>query len=221
MKLYILTLLLVLSSYKSTALQIDTTFLLKNESQSIFIDTSKKSRGYELLTRFKLDSNFFNKYSLSIKKNNGVNNQLKKISLDSSLPKRWVKIVLYKNKFYAYSPCDYLYDYRFTITDSCFVDYTDLLSPEQILNYGKINSSKYFFQITQIVGTKKVFFHIINKQKGIAIVEQIIKGKRSFCLIIDIEKIREIPIIVNHCIERADEYEFSEPDYKKLLKKVK
>lgn len=94
----------------------------------------------------------------------------------------------------------------------------------KILTYKKVDEKTFSLSLTSIDRPKrKLTIHIIDKQKGIAIFEELYddRGKyrgKQYYLMIDATKIKLLPIIVNYCqTQKQMEFDFDEPDFKKLL----
>ena len=199
----------------------DRTFLLREPDHSIFIDNSKTSKFYESISDFKFDK--FDKdsygYSLQYLKDHGL--KLTKTNL-KDVPKSWIILKYYKKKFYTYHPSDFYSHYKISITDTAFIDYGgEGPMANKIISYKKVDDQTFSFGLTGVERPKrKLTIHIIDKQNGIAIFEQLTDDKdKQYYLMIDARKIRQLPIIVNYCkTQKQMEFDFDEPDFRKLLK---
>ncbi|HCT24475.1 MAG TPA: hypothetical protein DIW54_14570 [Chitinophagaceae bacterium] len=199
---------------------IDTTFLLKQGDHSIFIDSSPKSKFYDNVSDFhfgKFDGDSY-KYSLQYLKDNRI--KLTKHNI-IDLPKKWVIIKYYKNKFYAYHPSDFYSHFKVSITDTAFIDFGgEGPMANKILSYKKINEKTFSFSLTGVERPKrKLTIHIVDKMNNIAIFEELYNDKdKLYYLMVDAAKIRNLPIIVNYCkSQKQMEFDFDEPDYAKLI----
>lgn len=200
---------------------LDTTFLLKELDHSIFIDPSKKSKFYDNISDFKFgrfDTDSY-KYSLQFLKVKRI--KLTKTNIDD-LPKKWIILKYYNKKFYTYHPSDFYSHFKVLITDTAFIEYGgEGPMANKILSYKKLDENSFSFSLTGVERPKrKLIIHVIDQQKGIAIFEELYDDKEiKFHLMIDAAKIRQLPIIVNYCkTQKQMEFEFDEPDFKKLLK---
>lgn len=202
----------------------DTIFLFKEIrngiSHRIFIDSSKTSKYYDQISNFSFglyDQETYNNYSLKYL-------QDKKIRLAKNrirdLPLKWVILKCYKDHFYTYYPSDFYNHYKVAVTDSAFIDYTgEGPLANKILSYTKIDDKTFSFHLTGVhEQNRHLTIKLIDPQKGIAVFTEWSKnaGARNV-LMVDAEKIKQLPIIINECEEKQLEFDFKEPDYKKLL----
>jgi len=198
----------------------DTTFLLKELDHSIFIDQSRKSKFYDYISDFKFgkfDRDSYN-YSLKYLQDKGIkltNNNI------TDVPKKWIILKYYKKNFYTYHPSDFYSHFKVSITDTAFIDYGgEGPMANKVISYKRINESTFSFSLTGVERPRrKLIIHIIDKQKGIAIFEELYDDKdKQYYLMIDATKIRLLPIIVNYCkTQKQMEFDFDEPHFKKLL----
>jgi len=202
----------------------DTTFIFKDtidgKLQTIFIDYNTDSKFYERITLFNFQ--YFDKdsykYSTDYLKE-------QKLTLTKSKPAipwtNWVTLKQYKEQFYAYHPCDFLFHFRQSINDTTFIDWTgEGPVANKIIEQKKVDSKTYEFKLTGIYDQdRKIIIHIIDFKKGIAVFEQIINGTdKNYYLMIAADKIKSVPIIVNHCpTQKQAELQFDELDFKTLL----
>lgn len=197
----------------------DTIFLLKKEGQRVYITPSHNSEAYKRLADFKFENCDSLSFSQSLYELKQKGLKLTKNTINS-LPKQWVAIYQYKSKYYAYQPSEPMYHYKLSYTDSCFIDVNDCSFAQKIVKYIHINKNTHSFEITQSQGgNKKVIFHIFNRKSNIAVVEQIFaNGRRRHFLMIDATHIQDVPLIINETVDKEDEFNFEEPNYKKLVK---
>lgn len=198
----------------------DTTFLLKEPQHSIFINTSKTSRFYERISDFRFDKSDKESYEYSLQylKHKGL--KLTKTNIND-VPKKWIVLKYYRNKFYTYHPSDFYSHFKVSITDTAFITYGgEGPMANKIISYKKIDDKTFLFSLTGVERPKKnLIIHIIDKQKGIAIFEDFYNAKeKQYYLMIDAAKIRQLPIIVNYCeTQKHMEVDFEEPNYKRLI----
>lgn len=202
----------------------DTTFIFKDrvdgELQTIFIDNKKDSKFYDSISHFNFQhfDNDSYKYSTDYFKE-------QKLTLTKTKPvipwKNWVTLKQYKGKLYVYHPCDFLFHFRQSVNDTTFIDWTgEGPVANKIIEQKKIDSKTYEFKLTGIYDhDRKIIIHIIDLNKGIAVFEQINSGTdKIFYLMIAADKIKSVPIIVNHCpTQKQTELQFDEPNFKTLL----
>ena len=219
----VLTTVLTLQLFGQSVVK-DTTFLFKKtvdgELQTIFIDNNKDSKAYNKICRFTFQhfDNESYKYSTDYLREN-------KLTLSKVKPvipwSNWVTLKQYKNKFYAYHPCDFLFHFRQSVNDTTFIDWTGE-GPEasKIIEQKKIDDKTYEFKLTGISAQdRKIAIHIIDTKKGIAVFEQTTNGTdKRYYLMIAADKIKSVPIIVNHCpTQKQTEQDFDKTDFKTLL----
>ncbi|PWV47671.1 hypothetical protein [Chitinophaga sp. S165] len=201
----------------------DTVFLLKEKRETgyhaIFIDKNPRSEFYKKISDFRFSDDESRIYA-------GYLDYLKGQRLprftDRTFPRKWIVIYQYKKKFYAYYPSDFMSHYQVRVTDSTYIDYIGGEGPvaNKIKSFSIVDSSTYRFRLVGgLAKDRKLTVHIIDPQKGIAVFEEDVTGwgKRYFLMIVA-DKVRKIPVIVNYSLAQKElEYDFKEPDYKKLL----
>ena len=199
----------------------DTTFLLKELDHSIFIDYSRKSKFYDYISDFKFGKYDSDSYNYSLKFLIDKRIKLTKNNV-ADFPKKWIILKYYKNNFYTYYPSDFYSHFKVTITDTAFIDYGgEGPIANKILTYKKVDAKTFLFSLTGVERPKrKLTIHIIDRQKGVAIFEDLYDNKdRQYYLMIDATKIKKLPIIVNYCkTQKRMEFDFEKPDFEKLLK---
>lgn len=202
----------------------DTIFIFKDtvdgELQTIFIDNNTYSKFYERISHFsfqyfdqasyKISTDYFKEETLTLTKSTPI------------IPwTNWVTLKQFKGQFYAYHPCDFLFHFRQSVNDTTFIDWTgEGPVANKIIEQKKIDSKTYEFKLTGIYEQdRKIIIHIIDFNKGVAVFEQITYGiDKSFCLMIAADKIKSVPIIVNHCpTQKQTELQFDEIDFTTLL----
>lgn len=176
---------------------------------------------YTNLTSFEFDEFDSESYqwSLNYLKKNNINLIKHKNILPAN---KWIIIQQYKNEFYAYHPCDFYTFFQVSITESTYVEMTgEGPVANKILNQRKINNATFEIKTTGMYQQNRTIkIYIINQEKGIAVFEENLKdGSQYQYLMIAADKIKTIPLIVNHCeIHKQPELEFKEPDFEKLIK---
>jgi hypothetical protein len=186
----------------------DTLFIKKDSVYSIFIDTAKNSAYYRKLTDFSIKGYSKENYTKATKH-----------KLDK-FPRKWRELFLYNGEYYVYYPCDFCSNYRISITDKTIIDYwCDGAYASQILNYKSLNNNTFYFHTLER-GDRKLTIYLIDKLRGIAIFkkEYSVSGETGYDLMVDVEKIKEFPIIVNKCDEKLIEMNFQTPDFETLIK---
>lgn len=206
----------------------DTLFIEKDNllgsKQSIYFETNKNSDHYKNLTSFKF--NDFDKesyeWSLDYLKDNNIHLTTQKNILPSD---KWIVIRQYNNEFYAYYPCDFYTFFQVSITDSAYVEMTgEGPVANKILSQRKINNSTFEIKTTGMYEQNRTLkIYLINPEKGIAVFEENSNdGSQYRYLMIAADRIKTIPLIVNHCeIHKQQELEFEKPDFDLLIKNKK
>ncbi len=223
--LNMLVVLLVMLSHTTYAQSVkrDTVFLLKEKRETgyhiIFIDKNPKSEFYKPISDFRFSDDEARTYAnylgyLTAQKLPRFTNR--------KFPRKWIVIYQYRRGFYAYYPSDFMSHYKVRLTDSTYIDYIGGEGPvaNKIKSFNIVDSSTYRFRLTGgLAKDRRLTVHIIDAQRGIAVFEEDVTGwgKRYF-LMIAADKVRGLPIIVNYCRDQKElEYNFKEPNYKKLL----
>lgn len=221
-------------SNKSPKIANDTIFLLREIGKStnalyhaIYIDTT--SAIHNQLTDFSLgvfDSSYIEaKALLSPFKN--FNKEINK-----SFPRRWISIHQYKNEYFLYSPCDFMFHSRFEITDSSTLEniYGDFPVPGRINSIQSPSSTSLIIDRSLRWGKNndQLQINIIDPKNGIAIFtidpKRLAKeGFRFFnaefqFLMVDANKAHLYRTIVNYCEEKTSEFTFDSIKYKSPLK---
>jgi hypothetical protein len=204
---------------------IDTVFIQKDSLlgavQSIYFDNNRNSKFYDKINRWK-----FLRFENESYKNSTDYLKENKFILIKKVPviplTKWVALKQYKGNFYAYHPCDFYTHFRASINDTTYIDWTgEGPVANKIIEQKKINDNTYEFKLTGIYDKdRKLVIHIIDRNKGIAIFEEINNGTdKNYYLMIVADKIKNVPLIVNNCeIRKQLELRFDEPDYNELLK---
>jgi hypothetical protein len=204
----------------------DTTFLLReidsNLYHAIFIENNKSSQYYDWISDFKL-MNSYTRYRLpsSASENNTNSKSFTKFPVND-LPNKWCPLYFYNDKYYLYSPCDYMNNVTFSINDSTFIYYSSE-GPEGsiIKSLDRPDSNTYKFEVISLyLPRKNIIIHFIDRDRGIAIFEYPDEPKEyRYHFHVDAEKVKDFPIIVNYSKTcKQSEYRFPRPDYEKLIK---
>lgn len=193
---------------------------------NIYIDTNRNSENYKLLSDFSFnENNNLDAYNEKIKKRKI---QLSKIST-KALPKEWIPLYSYQNRYYVYKPSEMGELRRRIINDSLlifwFMDGPLPYVLETISQTGNtgwtVRSKDYFVRMEGFVRPEVLNIHIIDPVNQIAIWEYKSNTEKeySYELCIPKEKARNFELIANDSNEKAMEFEFDQLDFKKLLRK--
>jgi hypothetical protein len=242
-KLLIITLLFILCQFNATIVRgqngadskintitnktiHDTTFLLREKSKdyyhAIYIEHNRQSPYYNSLLDFKYNDYENKEYKeayQSLKQKQPA--PLKKYNL-TGLPKQWVPLHRYKNKYYIYLPSDEGDMARRIITDSTLIYwYMEGPDPKPILSFKKLNDHTWFFKADNFYLTKTatLIIHLIDPVNKIAVFEDSSapKGYR-YSLYIPKENAKKFDLVVNYCAtDKTPDFLFDKIDYAKLL----
>lgn len=203
----------------------DTTFILRDTSggnyHAIYIEDNQKSRYYDLVTDFKFGKYDSKTYQASI---NALFKERKptfpKIEISPTLPRQWCGLHTYKDEFYLYAPSDGGYNRNLMITDTTIIAYfIDGPFAYVIDKFKAIEPNTFEFSVHSAYGkATKIFIHIIDREKQLAIVDKQFGEEHFYTLLVGKSKARQFPIIVNHGRHhRHLEFNFDKTDYKGLL----
>jgi hypothetical protein len=222
----ILFLSIVLSAqqtlFAQTTIIPDTTFIerdtVNGNYHAIFIDTAKSSLYYDYINSFQFDETDSASYQSSVdclKPFSYINNDI------FGLPKRWLTLNIYKGNYYLYSPSDYINNYRVAITDSNYIGYyNEGAQATKINSITETNQKTYRLELSNCNNTTaELFIHLVDPQRGIAVFEfpyVTIEGR--YILMVDADKAKNFPIIVNYGTVKFTEFKFEYPNFDLLLK---
>jgi hypothetical protein len=202
----------------------DTVFLLKETghgiSHKIFIYSSKTSKYYDQISNFDFglyDQETYDNYSLKYLREKQIRLSGNQIN---ELPLKWVILKYHKGHFYTYYPSDFYNHYKVAITDSAFIDYTgEGPLANKIISYTKIDEKTFSFHLTGVEKQNRhLTINVIDAFRGIAVFSETSSDNtKRYTLMVDADKIKLLPIIVNDCEEKRLEFNFKEPNYQKLL----
>lgn len=196
--------------------------IYKSNVRYTFIDPNRHSKYYKDLVRFRFGEFDDKTYGSSLEYLKDKNEKLTKKNPDVFATK-WVILQTYHNNFYVYYPCDFYNYFKQSINDTTFIDWTgEGPIANKIIDARAIDSSTYFFQLAgQYHHERKLIIHIIDRQRGIAVFEEIDSERgKSYKLMIAADKIKTVPIVLTRCYDSYSYFgDFDDPDFEKLLKK--
>jgi hypothetical protein len=212
---------------RDTIFFMDTTFYEGfHINHSIFIDYDTNNKFYDKVVSFDFGEFDESSYKSSIdylKENNLTLTKAKPV-----IPwTNWVILKQYQGKFYAYHPCDFCSHFRQSVNDTTFIDWgCEGPTANKIIKQKKIDNTTYEFKLKGVYPQdRKLTIHIIDLKKGIAVFERTINATDTgdtetyYYLMIAADKVRSVPVIVNHCTGmKQNEFDFDEPDFVTLLK---
>ncbi len=163
-------------------------------------------------------ADYINHIKTSFKQNLVINNI-------KGFPRKWNQVHVYRNKFYVYSPSDWMWNSGYYISDS--VIYMTKSDPDDlyfILDFKNVNTDLSEFQIINYFGEHKTIrIQLISSQFGIYVWTFLNQKNEieSRHLYQDSRFAKKLPMIVCDCGENKCylEFEFDNPDFDKLIKK--
>lgn len=191
---------------------------------AIFIDTSSTSVFRNRVTQYefdRFDSTVYFEGLACLERPR----QPRKFTTTQALPRNWIPLFQYKGKFYLYHASDGCCIFRFRITDTTTMDHTmEGPSPSWIKRINYQGKGKFLIERTSQYNGSTVSVHIIDPQRGIAILNfsssKYSQGQQL--LMVDADRAHLFPMIVNYCItERMEELEFEPIDFARLQKSSK
>ncbi|MEO8171857.1 MAG: hypothetical protein ABI581_02195 [Sediminibacterium sp.] len=193
---------------------------------NIYIDSNRNSVNHQSLANFSFtESQNLDAYNERIIKRKI---QLNKINT-LGLPTEWVPLYQYKNKYYVYMPSEQGELRRRIINDSLLIFwFMDGPMPYILQSITKsdnetwlVKSKDQFVRMEGFIRPEILNIHIIDPVYKIAVWEYKSENDKEYRyeLCIPKESIPHFDIIVNDSNEKAMEFEFENPDFKKLLKK--
>jgi hypothetical protein len=122
----------------------------------------------------------------------------------------------------VYYPSDFYNHFKVSISDTAFIEFGgEGPIANRIINYTRIDNKTHSLELTGIDKAKrKLTIHVLDDvQSGLAIFREELTDKNIITyLMVDADKIKSYPIIVNLCeTQKQHEFEFDEPDYNKLI----
>lgn len=191
----------------------------KERYRVVFIDTSRRSANYRLLSGISLDKEQLAafKQSISKLKRHGPL-QRKRLT---GLPLRWVPLYMYKNKYYLYKPSDTRKYLRAWFTDSVFVENRGAA----VLGSRIVSVAKEKPGSTRVLLRNEnneegaLVIHMIDRQRGIAVFENIGSREGSqYVLMVDVRRLQRFPVIVQYNEDgKGPEFTFDKIDFGKLV----
>jgi hypothetical protein len=183
----------------------DTVFIQKDSllgtAQSIYFDSNRNSKFYDRINYWE-----FNQYDTASYKYSTDYFKENNLILTKRTPiipiTKWVILKQYKGEYYVYKPCDFLFHFKVSINDTTLINWTgEGPVANKIIEQKKVDNATYKFKLTGINNKDRVLkIHIIDRNKGIAVFEELNKGAdKNRYLMISADKIKTVPIIVNNC----------------------
>ena len=225
--LFFLLALCASHSWATKDLAKDTVFLSKvvvdGKIVGVFIEPNRNSRQYQKLTYFQLDDFTAPSYQNSL-------DQLRERGLKlekgrNILPwRQWVSLERYQGEFHAYKPCDFLFHYQWSINDTTLIDWTgEGPFAAKVLGRKKLDAKTYQLRYIGELDDQgtELTIHLVDPAKGIAVFRKVSSVKdTSYRLMIAADKIRSVPLIVNHCpTGKRNEFSFEDMDGKEWMEK--
>jgi hypothetical protein len=184
--------------------------------QRIYIETNRKAKDYAWISDFSMNPADTNWYSEYFRENKIV---LKKVDT-RGLPRQWLPLYPYKDRYYLYNPCDGNMLDAWEINESLLTGRGMEPVPFPLESIQKIDYNTYSIRSINLNSKPQVQginIYFIDQEKGIAIWEIKTGTSVRYGLYVPKEKMRNFDIIVNHTSEKYGEFEFDEPDISRLL----
>jgi hypothetical protein len=209
---------------KKGSIVVDTTFLAKYdgpEYHAVFIDKKESYFYNQILSAVKINSSEYSNAIAAITESSKID--INRFSIP--LKTEWVSLHIYKEKFYVYSPSEPWVNLHLAFNDSTVIMnfFNDGYLPSLIEKFKyredgsiEIKTKGLYREYSQII------ISFLSKQKDIAIIEfPLAKIEGRYNLMCAKGKIKNYPIIVNHCpTQRCFEWQFDKPDFDSLLKRA-
>jgi hypothetical protein len=203
----------------------DTAFLLREfqggkSYHAVFVERNKNSSGYTRLTDMPNDTAGY--YVRLTETKDSLRLAIRRFQL-GALAGAWYPLMLYKGKYYLYSPCDGATTQWFRFTDSTMLDqFHDWGMMPSVLT--KVTSTRTNTEVefsNLETGKSRLTVHFIDPVRGIAVFDRATAFPgHNYALMISERKLRNFPVIANYCPYNKDsEWDFETPDYNRLLKR--
>ncbi len=199
----------------------DTVFLKKEKENCIYIEPNKNSEKYKTISDFNFAEYQQEDYTEQLKTLNENETPFHTIRF-GSFPKQWITIQLYKQKPYAYYPCDFLNYSALLFTDSTLLEISGE-GPQvlPIISFKKVNEKTYR---VKAVGRELIFHFTSIAGQSVTVVENYYNHQEEperipiYQLMVQAKNIRSLPLIVNECLyNKTIEFTFDHPDLKKFI----
>lgn len=222
------TIILILFSQALFGQQKDTVFLVKEiidtpyfKRHYIYIDSGLSCiENHKHIYSFDwLKKNYKKNYESRLRDIKNFKNYSKDLV---NFPRQWITLHLYKNELYTYACNASGHNEQFELTDSTFIWYS-MEGPEISKLYNlELSPNKISFNALGKYTKGKIVIEYINKQKGIAILNQYSSSENNTLyryLLVDVKKANLFRIIVDYCLEEEEcDFIFDENDFTKLKK---
>jgi len=197
----------------------DTIFLKKPnaEGHSVYIDKNwKESPYFARLTS--LDYTNTDKAYLVDIKALQKHKKAERQPIDlGELPRNWIRLHMYKGKFYLYSPSNGS-PLRIALNDSTMIVNEMERTVDLVNNVEQTSKYVYSVNVTNFKGQSYMFqIHLIDPARGIAVFENTFE-KGWYSLMVTAEQAHRFPLVINYTPNHMEpEFVFDTPDFKELL----
>jgi hypothetical protein len=199
--MYCITLLSAVTGLKAQSRK-DTVFLVKNYTSEgnrhiVYIENDPKAWPYNKVLEKNIDQETYRMYLQQAKDKYNVAPAKHRIP---AVSKNWYPLHLYKGKYYVYYPSDNCDNNRMSINDSCVVltagcegPYPAVLQNISMEQNGDVNIN----MVDPLEGKVRMKIHIINPQRGIAVVERRgADGRSRFQLMVDEKSLKTFRLLL-------------------------
>ena len=202
----------------------DTVFIEKNAHQSIYIDNNPNSQNHAILANFKFNEHDKAAFDASYATLKQANIPIKKFKM-GDLPKEWLTLYPYKDRFFLYLPSDFGFIRRTIISDSLLI-FWGMEGPDELYaltSVKQIGEQKCEIKAKNANGqTQNITINRFERKKSLAVAvfeNNDAKGDEKYMgLFVGRESVGSYDVIVNDSKgTKTAEYDFKDKiDFQKF-----
>lgn len=224
--------LVAVNVYSQQEIKADESFEFRAKPESVI---ARRQHGYIYITRdtsaemfdwlvpkvsaHSSEMDIFRDYARDIKKRFGQGVIVKNLG---GFPRKWNSVYLLNNKYFVYSPSDWMSNKGYYVSDSAiFVVKSDPDDLLVILDYKNSAKNHHTFRLVNYAGDKlELQIRLVDAAFGIYLWTFMNRGDTSMHLMQDSSFVKRLPMIVADCggEKCVLEFEFDEPDFEKILR---
>jgi hypothetical protein len=225
--------LVAIDVYSQQQIKVDESFEFRAKPDSII---ARRQHGYIYITRdtsakmfdwlvpeiraHSGEMDIFRGYASYIKKKFARGVIVKNLG---GFPRKWNSVHVLKNKYFVYSPSDWISNKGYYVSDSAiFVVKSDPDDLLLILDYKNGAKNQHTFRLVNYAGDKlELQIRLVDAASGIYLWAFKNHGGTSMQLMQDSRFVNRLPMIVADCGDEKFvlEFDFDEPDFEKILGK--